>query len=79
MLVFRVGHHPDAKHIPGKLNGPADALSRNNPHSFLSQVTYAKDHPAGVPSELVELLMTHHPDWTSTNWTALWGNISQKV
>jgi len=52
----------EAVHIPGKLNGPADALSRNNLSSFLSQVTYAQEHPAAVLSELIELLLTHHSD-----------------
>ena len=32
----------EAVHIPGRDNGPADSLSRNDPASFMSQVPYSQ-------------------------------------
>ena len=59
------------EHIPGCHNGPADALSRNNVSSFISQVPQAHQQPSEVHQELIELLLTHRPDWTLQSWTVL--------
>ena len=68
-----------AEHIPGSCNGPADALSRNNTPSFMSQVPHACRQPSEVPQELVELLLTRRPDWTSQSWTVLLESTLRKV
>ena len=68
-----------SEHIPGASNGPADALSRNNVSYFMSQVPIASQQPTEVPQELIELLLTHRPDWTSQSWRVLLESISQKA
>ena len=67
------------EYIPGTHNGPADALSRNNISSFMSQVPYAGQQPSEVPQELVELLLTRRPDWTSQSWKILWESTLQRA
>ena len=62
-------------HIRGIHNDLADALSRNNSHYFLSHCPQAQASPTGVPTELVELLVTSRPDWVSPHWTKLWSSI----
>ena len=64
----------EAIHIPGRDNGPVDSLSRNDPLSFLSQVSYAQESLSVIPPAVKELLIKQHPDWTSPIWTALWGD-----
>ena len=66
-------------HIPGKENGPADALSRNKPDVFLTQIPFAQQEQSAIPPELVRLLVTDRPDWTSRNWTRCWGSFLQKA
>lgn len=58
-------------HVPGVLNGAADALSRNDNISFLSQVPSALRQPDSIPLELLDVLVIRRPDWTSVNWTEL--------
>ena len=60
-----------AEHLPGKCNGAADALSRDDRISFLSQVTSAQREPTLIPVELAEVLVHKQPDWTSRSWTEL--------
>ena len=55
-------------HIPGVENGIADALSRNNQPSFLTQVPTAHQEPTVLPQELVQALVVNQPDWTSQSW-----------
>ena len=62
-------------HIRGIHNDLADALSRNNSHYFLSHYPQAQASPTGVPTELVELLVTSRSDWVSPHWTKLWSSI----
>ena len=58
-------------HVPGVLNGAADALSRNDNISFLSQVPSALRQPDSIPLELLDVLVIRRADWTSVNWTEL--------
>ena len=47
-------------HIPGVENGAADALSRNNWPSFLTQaVPTAHREPTVIPQELVQALVVN--------------------
>ena len=62
------------EHIPGTLNGLADVLSRNN----VSQVPCVCRQPTEIPHGLVELLLTHQPDWTSQSRMVLWERIFMK-
>ena len=65
-------------HIPGVCNGAADALSRDNHTSFLAQVPSARRQADVIPPEMLEVLVTRRPDWTSLSWTELLKSISQK-
>ena len=51
------------EHISGSENGAADALSRNNCFSFLSQVLLARGAPAQIPPGLFQVLVLKQPDW----------------
>ena len=64
------------EHIPGKHNQAADALSRNDHLSFLSQVPMASPQPSRIRHELLQALVVQQPDWTSQSWTSLLQNIS---
>lgn len=61
-----------ATHIPGTLNTAADAISRNNIPLFLSLVPHTQQF--AIPQPLVDLLVTHRPDWGSQAWTHLFVN-----
>ena len=67
------------EHIPGVQNGAADALSRNNCSSFVSQVQGAKPAATALPPELVGVLVHRQPDWTSVNWMKLLESISPRA
>ena len=54
-----------AIHVPGRDNRLADALSRNNPEFFLSQVPNADARPLSIPEDLIILIM-QEVNWTST-------------
>ena len=64
-----------ASHIPGIRNILADALSRNNAALFFTHVPQASSTQFAIPPELVDLLITSKPDWTSALWTNLWSSI----
>jgi len=71
-LAFLTTHYQcdlEANHIAGQHNTRADALSRNNLHMLHPQ---AHPQPSHLPDQLVRLLITEHPDWTSQRWTELW-------
>ena len=68
-----------ATHVPGKENGVADALSRNNLPLFHAQVPRAAKVPSRIPPELLELLIHRQPDWTSADWRSLFVSIFRKV
>ena len=64
-----------AGHIPGKGNGTADSLSRNNLSSFFPLVPQAHCEPCSVPENLVRRMVTECP-WTSDIWKAWLGTLS---
>ena len=68
-----------AFHIPGVLNMVADAISRDNIPLWYSKVPSADRGPAPVPIHLIELLLTHQPDWTLTSWGHLFRSYLQLV
>lgn len=61
--------HVKTAHIPGVLNTAADAISWNNITFFLYLVPQTQQVP--IPQTLVDLLVTHQPDWGSQAWTRL--------
>ena len=67
------------EHIPGVESGAADALSRDNRPSFLTQVPTAHREPTVIPQELVQALVINQPDWTCQSWTELLGSCFQRV
>ena len=69
--LFAMEHtfHFSARHIAGKENGPADALSRNHTSLFHSQVSQAQPVPEPLPADLLQLFLAEHPpDWLSSSW-----------
>ena len=74
-LAFLTSHYQcnlEASHIPGQHNTLADALSRNNLELFHVLHPQAHPRPSHLPEQLVRLLVTERPDWTSQRWTDLW-------
>ena len=60
-----------AVHIPGRQNGIADAISRNNMSAFFLQAPRVRKLLCEVPVALIELLVIRKPDWTSPSWSQL--------
>ena len=60
-----------AKHIAGKKNGAADALSSNQLNVFFSLVPQAATEPVYIPQELITLLLEQPVEWTSPHWRQL--------
>jgi hypothetical protein len=58
-----------AEHLPGRLNGAADALSRGNIPGFQEAVPYAEASPYSIPSELLDALIHHRPNWLLAEWS----------
>ena len=54
-----------AEHLAGSKNTAADALSRNNPSLFRSQVKEASPNPARIPRDLPSVLVDRTPNWIS--------------
>ena len=67
-----------AEHIPGVLNGAADAISRDNIHNFHSQVPEACMTPSVIPGAVLDLLFHQQPDWTSPAWSQLFTSCLQQ-
>ena len=63
-----------AKHIPGKQNILADALSCDRLSLFHSLHPQANSSPAIIPAPLIALLITNKPDWLSQDWTNLFAD-----
>ena len=68
-----------SKHIPGKRNDLADALSRNNLPFFLSHYPQAHPAPTPIPTPLFEALVSQKPNWTSTVWANQFGITTSRV
>ena len=69
---FRFEHR--ARHIAGKLNTAADAISCN-----FSLCPQAPLHPTPIQKVLTDFLMDSSITWTSPHWRALFGDILQAV
>ena len=67
-----------AVHLPGVQNEAADTLSRNDT-SFFQQVPMASREPVLVPLELMEALIFHQPDWTSSDWRNRFDSFLRRV
>lgn len=81
-LFFFLAHHKvvlSAEHLPGVMNGAADALSRDNEKLFHTQVPNAQDRATYIHPDLIRALVLQRPDWTSRSWTELLKSIFQKV
>lgn len=63
-------------HLPGSLNGAADALSCNALPSFQRLVPGASRIPVALPRDLPQCLVLGTPDWTQVDWIALFGHTS---
>lgn len=67
------------EYIPGVENTGADALSRNDHHSFLSQTPNVNQSSFPIPQALIKALVLERPDWTSRSWTQLLRDCSRKA
>ena len=67
-----------ACHIPGVLNIVADAISRDNIPLLFSKVPDADRNAVPIPADLVQLLLTHQPDWTLPTWKRLFNSCLQQ-
>ena len=79
LLVFLASYHNFwfmAKHIAGKENTLAEALSRNNMPFFHSQVPQAPQDQPRIPEALVTLLSLNL-SWISTAWIQQFSIITQ--
>ena len=70
-VVSYFGFSLRLKHVPGKENGPADAISRDNCHQFFLQVPTADKEPTPIPAPLWKLVVMERPDWLSNRWRTL--------
>ena len=68
-----------ARHISGKDNEAADALSRNQAAHFFILFPQASPAPAPLPTALVELLTDTSLTWTSSRWKNLLATIIWEV
>ena len=68
-----------SRHIPGRHNDLADALSRDNLPHFLAHHPQAQPTPTPIPASLYEALISQKPNWTSTAWASQFGNIISRV
>ena len=69
-----------AKHVPGKSNKAADALSRNRRDTFVS--LFQQEQlltPVAIPPPLKELLLHPAPAWTSPHWVSLFRSFLRRV
>ena len=67
-----------SKHVPGKHNDLADALSRNNHRYFLSNYHQANQSSTPLPPCLYSTLILQRPDWTCKAWASQFANITSK-
>ena len=58
-------------HIPGILNGAADALSRDALSSFQRLMPGASKVPTELPDSVLDCLVRGAPDWTNVDWVSL--------
>ena len=68
MIECAYGFTLVSKHLPGKLNLLADALSRDKLPLFRSHYPQALPDPTPIPPVVLQLLVKQKPDWTCTNW-----------
>ena len=68
-----------SQHLPGRHNGLADALSRDNLSYFLSNYPQAQAGPTMIPPQVYETLISRKPDWTSRAWATLFGTTLSRV
>ena len=81
-LWFFTAHYDIAlhlEHLPGTQNQAADHLSRNNLPAFRLTSPQACRLPTLLPHELIELVITDKPDWTSPHFNQLFSAILTKV
>ena len=68
-----------AVHVPGKENGVADAISRDNIPFLYSQVPGSQGRRSPISPALLDLLSRQHLNWTSPDWTRRFRDCFQRV
>ena len=64
-----------AKHVSGKSNVAADAVSRDDLSRFHSQVPTANLQATPIPQSLWTLVVIEQPDWLSPRWRELFADL----
>ena len=65
-------------HIPGRVNGVADAIFRDDLATMFSQAPTASQTPSPIPPGVSAVLVEGQPDWTSVDWVQLFANCFQE-
>ena len=82
-IVFSAARHGywfTAKHIPGRNNTLADAISRNKLDLFLAQAPPTMSRtPVELPPEIAQLLCLQDPDWLCPTWRRLFSSITLRA
>ena len=78
-LEAHFGFEHRGTHIAGKLNGAADALSRDNLQPYFDLYPQAPKMPLNIPHELYSLLSNRSLDWTSQHWKELFRDTLRAV
>ena len=63
-----------AEHVAGRDNEAADAISRDRVPLFRALIPQASPEVSLVPVDLINLLVANRPDWTSSEWKALFNS-----
>ena len=67
------------EHVAGRDNEVADAISRNRSAVFHSLIPQVCLRATVVPVELINILITTQPDWTSSDWRSLFSSILRRA
>lgn len=68
-----------SKHLSGKQNLLADALSCDKLPLFHAHYPQAHPNPTQIPSTFLQLLVEQKPDWICTSWASLFRAITFKA
>ena len=74
-LEAHFGFDHAARHIKGKDNVAADALSRDRLADYFNLFPSAPRMPESIPAQLYSLLSDHNMEWTSPQWRELFAAV----
>ena len=77
-IVSFSGFSLKVKHVAGKSNGPADAVSRNEMDHFILQVPTAARVSTPIPEVLWNLVVIQCPNWLCVRWREVFSTLWQR-